>query len=172
VNTARTLGLYRRDDITVTFDRRHCCVGRKWDTTAASREAVRVGKCTTGVYSTLDKSPIRVSRPLGRSCAAVMQQCRSQNSSIRGSIRPIARGAERVSDTTIRVERATPVIHQTMRAARTKPQASDPDELSAPTGTRPTVTYQALGTARSGTDRRLGADSPFGTSDGSGAMRG
>jgi hypothetical protein len=39
--------------------RRHCCVGRKWDTTPALREALRVGKCTTGVYSTLDKSPIR-----------------------------------------------------------------------------------------------------------------
>jgi hypothetical protein len=33
--------------------------GRKWDTTPAPREALGVGKCTTGVYSTLDKSPIR-----------------------------------------------------------------------------------------------------------------
>jgi hypothetical protein len=39
--------------------RGHCCVGRKWDTTPAPREALRVGKYTTGVYSTPDKSPIR-----------------------------------------------------------------------------------------------------------------
>jgi hypothetical protein len=37
----------------------HCCVGRKSDTTPAPREALRVGKYTIGVYSTLDKSPIR-----------------------------------------------------------------------------------------------------------------
>ncbi len=37
----------------------HCCVGRKWDTTPPPREALRVGKCTTGVYSRLDKSPIQ-----------------------------------------------------------------------------------------------------------------
>jgi hypothetical protein len=46
----------------------HCCVGRKWDTTPALREALRVGKCTTGVYSTLDKSPIR--SPIRRLAAA------------------------------------------------------------------------------------------------------
>jgi hypothetical protein len=34
----------------------------------------------------------------------------------------------------IRVDRAAPVIHYTMRAARAKPQVSDPDEFSAPTG--------------------------------------
>jgi hypothetical protein len=33
----------------------------------------------------------------------------------------------------IRVDRAAPVIHHTMRAARAKPQVSDPDEFSAPT---------------------------------------
>jgi hypothetical protein len=38
---------------------RHCCVGRKSDTTPAPCEALRVRKYTTGVYSTLDKSPIR-----------------------------------------------------------------------------------------------------------------
>jgi uncharacterized protein (TIGR00369 family) len=57
----------------------------------------------------------------------------TRNSSIRGSIRPVARGAERVSDRTIRVDRAPPVIHHTMRAAQAKPQVSDPDEFSAPT---------------------------------------
>jgi hypothetical protein len=34
----------------------------------------------------------------------------------------------------IRVNRAAPVIHHTMRAARVKPQVRDPDEFSAPTG--------------------------------------
>jgi hypothetical protein len=46
---------------------------------------------------------------------------------------PVARGAERVSDRTVRVDRAAPVIHHTMRAAQAKPQVSDPDEFSAPT---------------------------------------
>jgi hypothetical protein len=39
--------------------RGHCCVGRKWDATPAPRERRRVGKHTTGVYSTPDKSAIR-----------------------------------------------------------------------------------------------------------------
>ena len=38
---------------------RHCCVGRKWDTTPAPREARRISKHTKGVYSTPDKSAIR-----------------------------------------------------------------------------------------------------------------
>ena len=50
-----------------------------------------------------------------------------------GSYAPIARGAERGSDSMIRVYRTAPVIHHTMRAARAKPQVSDPDEFSAPT---------------------------------------
>jgi Kelch motif len=37
---------------------RHCCVGRKWDAMPAPGEALPVGKHTTGVYSTLAKSPI------------------------------------------------------------------------------------------------------------------
>jgi hypothetical protein len=32
------------------------------------------------------------------------------------------------------VDRVAPVVHHTMRAARAKPQVSDPDEFSAPTG--------------------------------------
>jgi hypothetical protein len=35
-----------------------------------------------------------------------------------------------------RVDRAAPVIHYTMRAARAKLQVSDPDEFSAPTGSQ------------------------------------
>jgi hypothetical protein len=37
------------------------------------------------------------------------------------------------------VDRAPPVIHHTMRAAQAKPQVSDPDEFSAPTGLRDRV---------------------------------
>jgi hypothetical protein len=41
---------------------------------------------------------------------------------------------ERVSDRTIRVDRAVPKIHHTVTAVRAKPQVSGPDEFSAPTG--------------------------------------
>jgi hypothetical protein len=57
-----------------------------------------------------------------------------RNSSIPGSTRKtIARGAGRVSDRMIRVDRAVPEIHHTMTAAWAKPQVSGPDEFSAPT---------------------------------------
>jgi hypothetical protein len=49
----------------------HCCVGRKWDTTPAPREALGVGKCTTGVDSTLDKSLLRQYLPK----SADLSQC-------------------------------------------------------------------------------------------------
>jgi hypothetical protein len=43
---------------TLSYTVRHCCVGRKRDTMPAPGEALPVGKHTTGVYSTLAKSPI------------------------------------------------------------------------------------------------------------------
>src|SRR5438105_1311692 len=55
------------------------------------------------------------------------------------------RGAEPVGDKMIRLDRAAPVIPQTMRTARATPQVSDPDEFSAPTRQR-----QLFGTAVAG----------------------